>query len=95
MRKSYSAEFKARIVLEMLQETKSISELASEYGVHPTMLHRWRRSALEKLPSLFSGEDDVAKLKAQHGKEVDELYQEIGRLSAQISWLKKKGIRLE
>jgi putative transposase len=40
MRKHYTASFKAQVVLELLKEEKSISEIASEYGVHPIMLHR-------------------------------------------------------
>ena len=90
MRKRYSAEFKARVVLDVLKEEKSITQLASEYGVHPNLLHNWRRSALERLPRIFSGDDDVGTLKAQHEKEVEELYQEIGRLTTQLSWLKKR-----
>jgi putative transposase len=90
MRKRYSAEFKSRVVLDLLQETKSIAQLASEHGVHPNLLHAWRRTALENLPQLFSADDDVGALKAHHQKEVEDLYQEIGRLSTQLWWLKKR-----
>ncbi len=42
MRKTYSAEFKAQVVLEILKEEKSISQLSSEYGVHPNQLNKWK-----------------------------------------------------
>jgi len=79
----------------MLKEIKSVSELSSEYGIHPTQLHRWRKEVLENLPSLFSRKDDWAAEKAQYEGKIEELYTEIGRLSAQLSWLKKKGLGLE
>ena len=41
MRKQHSAELKAQIVLEILKEEKSISEVASEYDIHPNQLSRW------------------------------------------------------
>jgi len=53
-RKTYSAEFKARAVLELLREETSLTQVASEYGVHPNQLRRWKQTALEQLPSVFS-----------------------------------------
>lgn len=69
-RKQYSAEFKAKVVKEMLREEKTVGQLAAEYGVHSNMLYRWRDQALVGLPSLFS--DQAAGLwprKRQHGSK--------------------------
>jgi len=90
MRKQHSPDLKTQIVLEMLKEQKTIAELASEYGMHPTQLHRWRTHVLENLPQLFVRSDSVAAVKAEHEQKVNELYTEIGRLSTQLSWLKKR-----
>lgn len=93
MRKTYSAEFKAQVVLEILKEEKSISQLASEHGVHPNLLGKWRNQALSDLPRLFS--DDHRKteaVKTEYEKRIQELYEEIGRLTTQVNWLKKKGV---
>jgi transposase-like protein len=38
MRKQYSATFKAQVVQEVLREDKTIAQVASEYGVHPTQI---------------------------------------------------------
>ncbi|MGB9663046.1 MAG: transposase, partial [Moorellaceae bacterium] len=38
IRKQYPAEFKAKILLEIFKEEKSISQLASEYDIHPSLL---------------------------------------------------------
>ena len=93
MRKRHSPDLKTQIVLEMLKETKSVSELASEYGVHPTQLHRWRNHVVDNMPQLFSEKDNLGAVKSEYEKTIEELYTEIGRLTTQLGWLKKKGIR--
>jgi len=96
MRKKYTAQFKAKVVQEILREEKSISQLSSEYSVHPTQLRKWKRQVLEGLPDLFMPEskgesDEIQKLET----EQERLYAEIGRLTTQLNWLKKKGFDLE
>lgn len=91
VRKSYSPEFKAKVVLEILKEEKSISELSSEHGVHPTQLNRWTALAIKELPSLFTDRhNEAAALKADYEKQLQELYAEVGKLTTQLAWLKKK-----
>ena len=90
MRKRYTPQFKAKVVREILCEEKSISQLTTEYGVHATQLRKWKRVALEKLPDLFGtankSDEELVRLK----KEQDQLYAEIGKLTTQLNWLKKK-----
>lgn len=74
----------------MLREEKSIAQIASEYGVHPTQLHRWRKQAVENLAQLFAQEENWEAEKAEYEKKINELYTEIGRLSTQLAWLKKR-----
>ena len=90
MRKQYTAAFKAKLVLELLKESKSLSQLAAEHKVHPTQLRQWRDAALKELPSLFEKKDQTTDLVASHERQVEELYSEIGRLTTQVAWLKKK-----
>lgn len=90
MRKQYSAAFKAKVVQELLKEEKTIAQIATEYEVHPTQLKNWRAIALEGLPSLFEKQDGQAELKATHEQQLTELYAEIGKLTTQVTWLKKK-----
>lgn len=88
MRKRYTAKVKAEIVQEVLQECKTIAEIASEHGVHPNQIYRWKDIALKGLPSLFN--DDAKAAEADQDKKLDELYAEIGRLTTQLRWLEKK-----
>ncbi len=94
MRKHYSAELKAKIVREVLKEEKTLGEIASEYEVHPNQVRQWRDKALAALPGVFSGkgETEQAEQAAAHEKQVHELYAEIGRLTTELGWLKKKWV---
>jgi transposase-like protein len=90
-RKTFTASQKAAIVLEALKEEKTIAQIASENSVHPNQIHKWKKQALENFQQLF--EDDRKGEKAQaalHENQVNELYSEIGKLSTQLNWLKKK-----
>ena len=53
MRKRYTTAFKAQVVLELLKEEKTITQLAAEQGVHPTQLRDWKKQVLDGLPNLF------------------------------------------
>jgi putative transposase len=87
----FAASQKAQLVLEMLREDKTIAQIASENGIHPNQLHRWKKQALENLSQLFEEDRKGEKAReAEHERQLDQLYAEIGRLSAQLSWLKKK-----
>jgi putative transposase len=96
-RKRLSAQDKAQIVLEVIREEKSIAQIAAENRIHTNQIYKWKKQALEDFAQLF--EDDrkgERERAAEHERQVNELYAEIGRLSAQLSWLKKKsGLKLE
>ena len=78
------------MVQELLKEEKTFAQIATEYEVHPTQLKNWRAVALEGLPGLFEKQDTTTVLKAAHDQQLTELYAEIGKLSTQVAWLKKK-----
>jgi transposase len=90
MRKQYPAAFKAKVVQELLKEEKTFAQIAAQYEVHPTQLKKWRAVALEGLPGLFEKQDSTAELKAEHEQQLTDLYAEIGKLTTQVTWLKKK-----
>jgi transposase len=91
VRKRYTPAQKAAIVLELLKEEDTLSQIASRHGIHPNLLRKWKVQALEGLPQLFTdGEQDKRALESEHQQKLDELYGEIGRLTTQLAWLKKK-----
>ena len=91
MRKRYTPAYKAESVLEVLKEEKTLAQIASERGVHPNQLSAWKSEVLQGLPRLFDHDQQVLRaLQAAHDKKLQELYAEIGRLTTQVNWLKKK-----
>jgi transposase len=87
-RKQYSASFKARVAVEAIRGEKTLSQLGSQFKVHPMQIAKWRKSALEQLPDLFV---DGRTRKDRSGEaNRDALYEEIGRLKVELDWLKKK-----
>ncbi len=91
MRKRYTAAFKAQVVQEVLKEEKTIGQIASEYGIHPNQISQWKAVAVKGLPTLFE-KDSAAHVveKAAQEQKLQELYAEIGKLTTQVAWLKKK-----
>src|SRR5262245_12705533 len=89
MKKVYTPAFKAQVVIELLKEEKTLAQISTEYGVHATVLRDWRAHALKGLPSLFERRDDGAELKTAHAQQLEDLYAQIGRLTTQLTWLKK------
>ena len=78
-----------------MREEKSINQLASEYEVHVTQLRQWKRKVLEGLPDLFRADQDKNEDLRKLETEQERLYAEIGRLTTQLNWLKKKGFDIE
>lgn len=91
MRKTHNPEEKAKLVLEVLRGENTINEIASKNNIHPNMLARWKTQAINNLPQLFENETLKARKQAKEiENEKEELYKQIGKLTTQIEWLKKK-----
>jgi transposase len=87
-RKSHTAAFKAQVALAAVKGDKTISELASLHGVHPTMIHAWKKQLISNVEELFQS---GAKTSAgEHEALEAQLYEQIGRLKTELDWLKKK-----
>ena len=92
MRKHYAPVLKAKVVLEMLQETRSVTHLAAASEMAPRLLHRWRREVVARLPDLFANPAAAAHQAAVHDAQVEQPYAQIGKLTTQVAWLKKSGL---
>jgi transposase-like protein len=87
-RRQHDGQFKFRVALEAAKGDKTVSQLASETGVHPSQIGAWKRQLLDGGSDLFNRKNDK-KERAQAAQEV-ELYEQIGRLKMELEWLKKK-----
>jgi transposase-like protein len=92
-RKRYSAEFKARLALEVVKGQRTLNEIGSEHGIHPNLLMQWKQRLLEQLPEMFA--DKRCKDQQNNEEHEAQLYQQIGQLKFELDWLKKKAGLLE
>jgi transposase len=53
-RKQHSAAFKARIAMAALSGEKTLAELSSEFGIHPTMISTWKQELMRRASELFA-----------------------------------------
>lgn len=88
-RKRHGAAFKVKVAMEAVKETKTINEIASEYGIHPAQVSQWKKQLIEALNDIFTHGNSKAKSK-KRGILDAALYQQIGQLTVELNWLKKK-----
>ena len=89
MRKHYTAAFKAQIVLEALKEAKTVAQIASDHQLHSNLVTKWKQEAVAELPIVFERKNTQAHLQEVQEQKVAQLYEQIGRLTTQLAWLKK------
>jgi transposase len=89
-RKVHSAAFKAQVALAAHKGEKTINELAGHYGVHPTLIHGWKKHLLTGAEGLFAGPAGAQAATADAEARQAELFEQIGRLKMELEWVKKK-----
>ena len=87
-RKQHSGEVKARVAVAAIKGDRTVNEIATMYGVHPTMIAKWKKELLAEAPQIFANRRSAA-VRAQEDL-TGTLYKEIGRLNMELDWLKKK-----
>lgn len=96
-RKAYSAEFKAKLVLEVLEGEKTINEIASTYGIIPNNLKNWKKQFLENMSLAFDKSTVVKEYKDEIEilqKSNDDLAKKVGNLIVENDFLEGKLVSL-
>ena len=89
-KKQYGAQFKAKVALEAIRGEKTVSELASQYEIHPTMINGWKRKILEEASQIFETENQGKEIQENAETQINELYRQIGKLKVERDFLASK-----
>ena len=89
-RRKFSADFKAKVVIEALKERNTIEEVAHKYELHPNQITTWKKAFLANASAAFASGSDLSDEKKQQEEELEKLYAQIGHQKVQIDFLKKR-----
>lgn len=87
-RRTFSTDFKLKVILAALQERETLSELSQRFDLHPNQISKWKTDFIDnaelylKPPNKSSQDKDSV--------DVNELYSKIGQLQMELDFLKKK-----
>ena len=87
-RKIHGGSFKAQVALAAHKGDRTVNELAGHYGVHPTLIHAWKKQLIIGAAGIFESPAKAASADAEARQA--ELFEQIGRLKMELEWLKKK-----
>ena len=90
-RRNFSAEFKTKLVLQLLKGEKELNVLATENDIQPNLLRNWKKEFLTNASLAFDNkrEDNLREKLAEERKEKVEYAKKVGQLTMQVDWLKK------
>lgn len=86
--RSHAPDFKLKVALEATKNERTINQIASEYGVAPAQVVEWKKHLLLEGATVFQNKRMTKSTEAH--EDVAHLQQQIGKLTVQIDWLKKK-----
>ena len=92
-RQTYSAELKAKIVIELLGCDITLNELASKYGVTPKSIQNWKKQFLANAKLAFNADSAVSDFKEQiksKDAKINELHRQLGKRASELEWVEKK-----
>ncbi len=84
-RRSFTPQFKTRVVLEVLTKLKSMAQVCRDYDLKEQVVTRWKAEFLERAPTLFAPDQD----RTQDQARIAELARMVGRLTMELEIAKK------
>jgi transposase-like protein len=94
-RRSFSPEFKAQVVLQLLREENTVNELAAKHQISPVVIGRWKTEFMERASEVFAkGPSDAEQALNEKEEQIAELERKVGQLTIEVDWMKKKSKEL-
>jgi transposase-like protein len=91
-RRSFTADFKAKVALEAIKNQKTLAELSHQFEVNAVTISKWKSEFLQNAGAAFGGEKTAAV--EQDSPEMERLYAQIGQLKVELDFLKKSARKL-
>ena len=91
-RKKYTPEFKARLVVEALKEERTVQEIASDNGINPNLLFKWRKEFLDHPERVFDEkkrDENLRRREEEVAAERDDMLKTIGTLTLERDYLRR------
>ena len=95
-RRNFTAQFKAKLVLEVLKGEKDINTIATENNIQPNLLRNWKKEFLDNASVVFDDkrEENIKEKLVSERKEKAEYAKKVGQLTIQVDWFNKKSEEL-
>ena len=84
-KRTYTPEFKAKVVLEIIGQQKSLAQASREHGVRDSVISRWKQEFVERSPQVFNR----GKVRDEREQRIAELERMVGRLAMELEMSKK------
>jgi transposase-like protein len=89
-RSTYSPEFKAKVVLEVIQGDRELGEIAAEHNLNPNMIRTWKKEFIENAGRVFNerqSEKEIRRKEADLEKQKNQMLKTIGQLTLERDFL--------
>ena len=84
-RRKFTAEFKAKVVLELISGEKGLMQASREYEIKDSVLSRWKQEFLERAAQVF----ELPRSVNPQEERIAELERMVGRMTLQLDMAKK------
>ena len=88
-RRTFTAEFKAKVALEALREQEPLHEIAKRHEVHPNQISQWKKELQSNMAAVFEKKSDRATEQIRQKQKEDRLYRQVGQLQMEVDFLKE------
>ena len=92
-RRKLTPQFKATVALAALKGDRTLSELSSQFDVHPNQITQWKKQLAEHAVDAFAGKGDQRQDMSEG--ELKDLHAKIGQLTLENDFLSKAVGRLD
>ena len=83
--RTFTAKFKAQVVLDLLTEAKTMAQICREHNLKDQVVRRWKSEFLDRAETIFGGD----AIRQQHLERIAELERLLGRLTMELEIAKK------